>query len=82
MSSSLWVLIRVVLDLGLLGFGVYCLLLAYRRIGKPEGVDPQYDAQFRFWSGTYKFLGWGWVVLSTLALIISLGSLIGQSARP
>jgi hypothetical protein len=64
-------------DLALFALGVYFLLLVYRRIGKPEGVDSAYDAGYGRWSGTYKWLGWGWVVLSLLGLIGSLLSFIG-----
>jgi hypothetical protein len=63
--------------LPLLAFGVYCLLLGYRRIGKPEGADPKYDAWYKQWSGTYKLLGWGWIVLSGVGLIGWIAGLLG-----
>jgi hypothetical protein len=68
MSGVIWLLGELVM----LSFGVLCLLTAYRRIGKPEGADPKYDAHLRQMSGTYKVLGWGWVVSWLLALIGTL----------
>ena len=61
--------------------GVYYLLLLYRRIGKPEGADPEYDAGYRRWSGTYKLLGWGRVAFSIVGLIASLVGFLGRTAQ-
>jgi hypothetical protein len=73
----MWALLRLLLTLACLAYGVFCLLLGYRRIGKPEGADPKYDAWYRQWSGSYKLLGWGWIVLLMLGPIGSLLGLIG-----
>ncbi len=55
-------------ELAMLPIGIYYLLLGYRRIGKLAGEDPKYDATYRQWSGAWKFLGWGWIVLIAVAL--------------
>ena len=53
----MWWFLSLLCDLALMAYAVYCLLLAYRYIGKPEGADPKYDSWFKQWSGTYKLLG-------------------------
>ena len=55
----MWISLSLLANLVSFALGVYYLLLLYRRIGKPEGADPEYDAGYRRWSGTYKLLGWG-----------------------
>jgi hypothetical protein len=74
----MWWLLSLLSDLVLMAFGVFYLLLAYRRIGKPEGADPKYDAWLKQRSGLYKVLGWGWVVVMTFGLI---GLLVGMLAK-
>lgn len=59
----------LVTDLLLAAFGVWLLLTAYRVVGKPPGADEKYDAWHRQWGGSYKVLGWGWVVLTGLVLV-------------
>jgi hypothetical protein len=76
----MWRFLSVLVDLVLMAYAVYCLLVAYRRIGKPEGADPKYDAWFKQWSGTYKVLGWLGVVVMTFGLIGSLALLLSKSA--
>jgi hypothetical protein len=66
-------------NLFLVGFGVWLLLTAYRVVGKPPGADEKYDAGHRLWAGTLKLLGWGWVVLTGLALV---GVLLVGDALP
>ncbi len=68
----MWRLLSVFVDLLLTAFSVCCLLLAYGRIGKPEGADPTYDAWFKQWPGTYKVIGWLGVVCLMLGLIVAL----------
>jgi hypothetical protein len=80
-SYSILTWLSLLSDLALLALGVYYLLLVYRRIGKPEGADPEYDAGYRRWSGTYRLLGWGWVAPSILGLIGTLVGFIGQTAE-
>jgi hypothetical protein len=63
-------------DLLLAGYGVWLLLAAYRVVGKPPGADEKYDAFHRHWVGTWKVLGWGWVVLMGLELVGDLFSWI------
>ena len=75
----MWWFLSLLGDLALMVYAVYCLLLAYRYIGKPEGADPKYDSWFKQWSGTYKLLGWGGVVLMTFGLIGSLAALLATS---
>jgi len=58
-SCLMWTSLSLLANLVSFALGVYYLLLLYRRIGKPEGADPEYDAGYRRWSGTYKLLGWG-----------------------
>jgi hypothetical protein len=59
-------------DLLLTVYGVWLLLTAYRVVGKPPGADEKYDAWHRHWAGSYKVLGWGWVVLMGLKLVVDL----------
>jgi hypothetical protein len=62
-------------DLLLAIYGVWLLLTAYRVVGKPPGADEKYDAWHRQWAGSYKLLGWGWVVLTGVYLV---GTLLWQ----
>jgi hypothetical protein len=73
MSELLW----LISSLASLVFGVFCLLLGYRWIGRPEGADPRYDARYRQWGGIYKVLGWGWVVIALLGLWGKIAGLLG-----
>jgi hypothetical protein len=54
----------VLTDLAIIPFAIYGLLLGYRRIGKPPGVDANYDAWHQQWAFLWKLLGWGWIALS------------------
>jgi hypothetical protein len=56
-------------DLFLTGLGVWLLLIAHRVVGKPTGMDEKYDAWHRQWVGTWKLLGWGWIVVAGLGLV-------------
>ena len=63
---------HLVTDLLLTAYAVWLLLTAYRVVGKPAGADEKYDAWHRQWAGTYKLLGWGWVVLMWLTWVVFL----------
>lgn len=77
----MWTSLSLLANLVLFALGVYYRLPGYRRIGKPEGADPGYDANYRRWSGTYKLLGWGWVAFSIVGLIASLVGFLGRTAQ-
>jgi hypothetical protein len=53
-------------------YAVWLLLTAYRVVGKPAGADEEYDAWHRQRAGTYKLLGWGWVVFMWLTWVVFL----------
>jgi hypothetical protein len=72
--GSVWGLVASLL---LLGFGVYCLLVAYRRVGRPIGVDSRYDAWHAQWAGSLKLIGWVWVVLMVAWPAVSVVALLG-----
>jgi hypothetical protein len=48
--------------------GVVCLLTAYRVIGKPAGVDPQYDAGMARQSWQ-KIIGWCIIAMAIIGLL-------------
>jgi hypothetical protein len=73
-----WRLLSVLGELLLMAYCVYCLLVAYRRIGKQAGADPRYDAWFKQWSGTYKVIGWLGFVVLTFHLLGSLLVLLAK----
>jgi hypothetical protein len=71
---------EIVNSLLALGFGVYCLLVVYRRVGPPQGTDARYDAWLKQWGPAWKFLGWMWVVSTGILLVIAVIALvIGRS---
>ena len=80
-SCLMWTSLALLANLVSFALGVYYLLLLYRRIGKPEGADPEYNTGYRRWSGTYKLLGWGWVAFSIVALIASLVGFLDRTAQ-
>jgi hypothetical protein len=67
---------EVVSSLSLLGYGVYCLLVVYRRVGRPPGVDASYDAWLAQWGPALKYVGWGWVVFSGVWLVVAVVALL------
>lgn len=52
--------------------GVYVWLLAYRKVGKPEGRDPRYDAWCERYGPHLKWLGPLLVVFGVIQTVVNL----------
>ncbi len=62
-----WALLGV--DVLLAVLGIVVLLYGYRGLGKPPGMDPQYDAAMARQASSYKIMGWCMVGMAVIGLV-------------
>jgi hypothetical protein len=72
----MWTCLVAIIDLAIFAFAMQFLLLSYGRIGKPKGPDRRYDAWVKRWSGIYKVLGYGLMIVSVLLGLALLSALL------